>query len=351
MNTDTHPLPRIEELFAAMSGGKTFSKLDLSHACLELTLDEVSRENLTINTHKGLFQYTRMPFGVSAAPAIFQRTIESLLGDIPQAVAFLDDVLVTGRTEAEHIANLHKVLSRLQSAGLRLKREKCVFFAPEVVYLGHRIDAAGLHPTTEKVQAVRDAPVPRNVTELKSYLGLLNYYGRFLPSLSSVLGPLHSLLKKDVRWSWRPVHEESFRASKELLLSARVLVHYDPGKELVLSCDASPYGVGAVLAHRMPDGSEHPVAYASRSLSPPERNYSQLDKEGLAVIFGVKKFHQYVYGRHFEITTDHKPLLGLFSEERAVPPMASSRIQRWALTLAAYNYRLVYKTRPLEWQC
>ena len=319
-NVDTYPLPRVEELFAAMSGGKTFTKLDLSHAYLQLVLDEESRELVTINTHRGLFQYTRMPFGVAAAPAIFQRTIESLLADIPQAVAFLDDVLVTGRNQAEHTANLEKVLSRLQSAGLRLKREKCVFFAPEVVYLGHRIDAAGLHPTLEKVQAVRDAPVPRNVSELKSYLGLLNYYGRFMPNLSSVLGPLHCLLRKNVRWSWKPEHEESFRASKQSLMSARVLVHYDPNKELVLSCDASPYGVGAVLAHRMPDGSEQPIAYASRSLSPPERNYSQLDKEGLAMIFGVKKFHQYVYGRKFEISTDHKPLLGLFSEERAIPP-------------------------------
>ena len=347
-NVDTYPLPRVEELFAAMSGGKTFSKLDLSHAYLQLVLDEGSRELVTINTHRGLFQYTRMPFGVSAAPAIFQRTIESLLADIPQAVAFLDDVLVTGHTEEEHIANLKKVLHRLQSAGLRLRREKCKFFAPEVVYLGHRINAAGLHPTLEKVQAVKDAPVPRNVTELKSYLGLLNYYGKFLPNLSSVLAPLHSLLRKSMRWSWKPEHEKSFRTSKELLMSTRVLAHYDPEKELVLSCDASPYGVGAVLAHRMSDGSEHPVVYASRSLSPPERNYSQLDKEGLAVIFGVKKFHQYVYGQTFEISTDHKPLLGLFSEERAIPPMASSIIQRWALTLAAYDYRLVYKPGHLN---
>lgn len=347
-NVDSYPLPRVEELFAAMSGGQTFSKLDLSHAYLQLVLDEPSRELATINTHRGLFQYTRMPFGISAAPAIFQRTIESLLADIPQAVAFLDDILVTGKSETEHIANLDRVLTRLQNAGLRLKREKCKFFAPEVVYLGHRINAAGLHPTTEKVQAINDAPVPRNVTELKSYLGILNYYAKFLPNLSSLVAPLHCLLRKTTRWSWGTAQEEAFRKSKELLMSAQVLVHYNPEEELVLSCDASPYGVGAVLAHRTSDGTEHPIAYASRSLSPPERNYSQLDKEGLAMVFGVKKFHQYVYGRKFEISTDHKPLLGLFLEGRMIPPMASSRIQRWALTLSAYDYRLVYKPGPLN---
>ncbi|XP_033637865.1 uncharacterized protein K02A2.6-like [Asterias rubens] len=347
-NVDSYPVPRVEELFAAMSGGQTFSKLDLSHAYLQLVLDEPSRELATINTHRGLFQYTRMPFGISAAPAIFQRTIESLLADIPQAVAFLDDILVTGKSESEHIANLDRVLTRLQSAGLRLKQEKCKFFAPEVVYLGHRINATGLHPTMEKVQAIKDAPVPRNVTELKSYLGILNYYAKFLPNLSSLIAPLHCLLRKDTRWSWDTAQDKAFRESKELLVSAQVLVHYNPEKELVLSCDASPYGVGAVLANRMADGTEHPIAYASRSLSPPERNYSQLDKEGLAMVFGVKKFHQYVYGRKFVISTDHKPLLGLLGEGRMIPPMASSRIQRWALTLSAYDYQLVYKPGSLN---
>ena len=341
--TDIYPLPRVEELFTSLSGGKKFSKLDLSHAYLQLELEEQSRELVTINTHKGLFQYTRLPFGVSAAPAIFQRTIEGVLANIPHTVAFLDDILITGKTEKEHLENLEKVLKRLSEAGLRLKREKCVFLAPEVTYLGHRISSAGIHPTEEKVRAVKLAPQPTNVSELKSYLGLINYYGKFMPNLATVLAPLHELLRKNTKWKWGPDQERAFAESKELLMSQHVLVHYDPELPVILNCDASPHGVGVVLAHKMADGTEKPIAYASRSLSPAEKNYAQIDREALAMVFGVRKFHQYLYGRKFEIATDHKPLLGLFGELRAVPMMASSRVQRWALTLSAYNYKLVYK--------
>ncbi|CAB4022898.1 Hypothetical predicted protein [Paramuricea clavata] len=148
---------------------------------------------------------------------------------------------------------------------------------------------------------------------------------------------------KGTRWVWHSRQQEAYDTAKALLQSSQVLVHYDPEKELLLSCDASPYGVGAVLAHKMNDGSERPIAYASRTLSKPERGYSQLDKEALAILFAVKKFHQFLYGRHFVVYTDHKPLLGLLNPDKATPTMASSRMQRWALTLLAYEYELIYR--------
>ena len=183
------------------------------------------------------------------------------------------------------------------------------------------------------------APVPRNVTELKSYLGLLTYYGRFLPHLPSTLVPLYSLLHQDVEWQWNSKEQEAFERFKELLLSSKVLVHFDPKLPVVLACDASSYGIGAVLAHKLPDGTEKPISFASRTLSAAEKKYSQIEKEGLSCVFGVQRFHAYLIGRHFTLITDHKPLLSLFQEQKSIPSHASARIQRWAaLTLAAYEY-------------
>ena len=208
--------------------------------------------------------------------------------------------------------------------------------------LGHQVDAEGFHPVEAKVNAIQEAPAPKNSTELKSILGMLNSYGKFIPNLSSILEPLRSLLRKDVVRKCEVEQPEAFDKAKTQLQPSDVLVHYDPEKELVVSCDASPYGVCAVVDHVIKDGSERPVAYASRTLSTAERNYGHLDKEVLAVGFAVKKFHQFLYGRLFKIYTDHKPLLGLLHPEKATPLMASSRMQRWALTLLAYEYELLY---------
>lgn len=270
--------------------------------------------------------------------------MEGLLGDIDHVVVYLDDILITGATVAGHLATLEKVLCRLKEAGLRLKKGKCRFLEKSVTYLGHLIDSDGLHPTAEKIKAIQDAPNPRNVTELKAFLGLLSYYSRFLPHLPSVLAPLYALLRKNHKWTWRTRETEAFSKAKELLTSNNLLTHYDSSLELILACDASMYGIGAVLSHRMPDKTERPIAFASRTLSQSERNYSQIEKESLACIFGVKRFHAYIFGHHFTLVTDHKPLITLFNESKAIPTQVSPRIVRWALTLATYEYTIRFKT-------
>lgn len=266
--------------------------------------------------------------------------MDSILQGLPHVCVYLDDILVTGATEEEHLQNLDAVLTRLEKAGIRLKRNKCEFLLPAVEYLGHRITAQGLQPTDDKSQAIRDAPTPTNVSQLKSFLGLVNYYGKFLPHLSSMLAPLYSLLQQKQTWIWGTAQENAFQKAKTSLTSDSLLVHYDPTKELVLACDASPYGIGAVLSHRKRDGTDKSTAFASRSLAPAEKRYSQLDKEGLAIIFAVKRFHQYLYGRRFTIISDHKPLEHLFSETKATPTLASARIQRWALILGPTTIEL-----------
>lgn len=334
-------MPRLEDLFSTLSGGQFFTKLDLSQAYQQVLLEENAKQYLTINTHRGLFQYTRLPFGVSSAPSIFQRIMDSLLQGLKQVCVYLDDILITGKTKEEHLRNLEEVLKRLQQAGLRLKRKKCQFLQPSVQYLGYKIDKKGLHPTEEKVKAIKEAPRPKNVGELRSYLGLIN--GKFLKDLSTMLAPLYRLLKKETQWHWGEEQEQSFNESKRWLHSERVLAHYDPQKDLVLCCDASHYGLGAVLCHRLEQDTDKPIGYASRTLTSAEQNYSQLEKEGLAVIFGVKHFHQYLYGRSFTIVTDHQPLLGLMGEKKGVSSMAAARIQRWTMFLSAYQYQLIYR--------
>ena len=301
---DHYPLPRIDDLLASLAGGESFSKLDMAHAYLQIPLEEGSKKFTTINTHRGLYQYNRLPFDISSAPAIFQRTIENVLRGIPRVCVYIDDILITGNTEDEHLRNLNEVLARLENLGFRLKRHKCVFLLPSVDYLGHTITADGIKPNAEKVHVIRGAPRPRDVSQLRSFLGLM----KFLPNMSSILAPLSRLLQKQRPWIWGREQESAFELAKDSLMSDKLLVHFDPERELLVSCDASPYGLGAVLCHRMSDGSDKPVYYASRSLSPAEKCYSQLDKEGLAIIFAVKKFHHYLYGRQFEINSDHKPL-------------------------------------------
>ena len=342
VKVDKYPIPKIDDLFTRVAGGQLFTTLDLSNAYQQVVLDEASRKLTTINTSKGLFEYERLPYGISSGPGIYQRIMEQLLMNIPMTVVYLDDILVSGRTPDEHDRNLRTVLQRLMDMGLRLRKEKCNFRQTSCTYLGHVIDAEGIHPTNDKLIAIEKAPVPKNVQELRSYLGLVHYYHKFLHNVSCLLAPLHALTHVDAEWKWTATHQKAFEDSKALLASSKVLVHYDSKLPIIVSCDASPYGVGSVLSHRLPDGSDKPVAFASRTLSSAEKNYGQLEKEALALVYGITRFHKYLCGRQFVLQTDHKPLVGLLKSDRMISPMASGRIQRWALTLSNYEYTLEY---------
>jgi hypothetical protein len=343
LKMDHYPIPKIEDMLAKLEGGVKFTKIDLANAYLQLELDDQSKEYLTISTHKGLYQYNRLPFGITCAPAIFQRCMEILFQDLDNVQVYFDDILVTGKDDISHLQTLDIVLHRLEDCGLKLKKMKCEFMKDSVQYLGYKIDKDGLQPIQDKIKAVIDAPVPENVDQLRSFLGLLNYYGRFLPNLSKVIAPLNNLLRKDSVFKWTKKCNQALEEAKQQLNSAAVLAHYSTELPLLLASDASEYGVGAVISHLLPNGDERPIAFASRSLSKAERGYSQLDKEGLAIVFGLKRFHQYLYGRHFTLITDNKPLTSLFHPEKPIPTLAAKRLHRWALLLASHDYEIQYK--------
>ena len=201
LKVDQYPLPKPEDLFASLAGGKKFSKLDLIQAYLQMLLEEESREHVTLNTHMGLYRYTCLPFGIASAPAILQRTMDTILQGLNHVQCYIDDILVTGANDNKHLRNLEEVLARLMKHGIRVKSSKCTFFQDSVEYLGHKITSNVLHTTTKKVDPAKLVPAPKNLWELRSFLGLLHYYGKFIPNLATLIHPLNSLLKASIsRW-------------------------------------------------------------------------------------------------------------------------------------------------------
>ena len=343
LNINRYPLPRPEELFAALNGGQQFTKLDFSEAYLQLELDEETQQFMVINTHKGLFKYTRLPFGIAAAPAVFQQTMDTVLQGLPGVVCYLDDIIVTGKDKAEHLLNLERVLSRIQEYGFRVRKEKCFFMQDSVEYLGHIVDRNGLKVSPKKVKAIDEMPQPTNLTQLRAFLGMVNHYGKFIPKLSEMCSPLNQLLQKSVKWEWTAECKNAMKRIKDTLTSSKALVHYNPSLPLFLAADASSVGIGAVLFHRFQDGTEKAIAHASKTLTPTEKNYSQIEREALALIYGVRKFHQYLWGRDFTLQTDHKPLTTIFGKKKGIPPTTAGRLQRWALLLMGYSFSIEYK--------
>ena len=288
-------------------------------------------------------EFTRMPYGVKPASAIFQRKLENELNNIPMTVVKIDDILISGTDEEDHLKNLSTVFETLQHLGLTLNQSKCKFFQNEVEYLGFILDKNGIRTNPDKIKAVMHAPAPTNITELQSFLGGVNYYSKFIQNMAEIATPLYTLLKRDTAWKWTEKQQKAFIHLKEKLMQTPVLYLYDPKLPLKLACDASSYGVGAVLSLMLPDQSEHPIAYASRTLNKHEKMYSQLDKEGVAIIFGLKKFNQYLYGSHFTLSTDNKALRYIFDPSAPIPILAAARLVRWSVMLNGYDYDIEFK--------
>ncbi|XP_023248186.1 uncharacterized protein K02A2.6-like [Copidosoma floridanum] len=337
-----HPIPRIEEMFVALQGGEEFSLLDLDRAYNQLELTEDTKKLLAWSTHRGVYLMNRLPFGTKPACSIFQQTLEKVLQGTPGCKNYFDDIIITGRDRNEHMKNLDLVLQKLQAAGFKLNLGKCKFFKKSVEYLGHVIDKKGIHKNPKKIEAIVNAPRPAKVDELQAYIGMVNYYAKFIPNLATMLNPMYKLLQKDVEFVWSKECQKAWEEVKAELVSDRNLVHFDPNVQIKLTCDASNVGLGVVLSHIYKNGEVRPISFASRTLSKAEKNYSVIHKEALAIYWGVTKFYQYLKGTQFLLETDHKPLLASLGEEKGIPQMAAGRLQRWAHFLSGFNYTLQY---------
>ncbi|XP_037876915.1 uncharacterized protein K02A2.6-like [Bombyx mori] len=339
---DRFPVPKMEDLFSNLSGNKFFTKLDLSQAYNQIVLSEHSSEYTVINTHRGLFKYSRLVYGLASSPGIFQKLMVNMFKNVPNVVVFYDDILIRNQDLDSHLKSIKEVLDILERYGLKIKRSKCEFMVTEVRYLGFIIDQNGVRVDPEKVKSIATMPHPNNVTELKSFIGMVNFYSKFIQDLSAHLSPLYALLKKGKHWMWGNEQNAAFLNVKKFLCSTKALAHFDMSLESVLTVDASARGLGAVLAQRGPGCQERVVAYASRALTTHELHYSQIHKEALAIVFAVEKFHQYLYGRKFILRTDHKPLVSIFGPNIGIPSAAASRLQRWAIKLSAYDFEIEY---------
>ena len=334
---DHYPLPNIADVTSFLHGSKIFSTLDLLKGYYQVPMHPDDIPKTAITTPFGTYTFNFSCFGLRNAGATFQRMMDDLLGDLTFCVAYVDDILIFSSTPAEHLRHLRTVLDRLQSAGLVLRRDKCTFGVKEVDFLGHRISSKGVLPLPSKVSAVASFPTPSTVKALQEFVGMVNYYHRFLPHVASIMAPLYEVLKgKPKALTWGPPQDAAFQAAKTALSSATYLRFPAPGAPLLLSTDASDVAMGGVLEQRL-HGHPQPLAFFSRKLSPAETRYSTFDRELLAVYSSVRHFRHFLHGTSFTIQTDHLPLVHAFTKKS--DPI-SARQQRHLSAISEFNCTL-----------
>ena len=332
---EVHPLPKVDETLAQLAGATVFSKLDANSGFWQIPLAESSRLLTTFITPIGRFCFNKLPFGISSAPEHFQRRMSELLSGLEGVQCQIDDIVVFGKDSAEHDRCLEAVLSRIEQAGATLNPEKCEFNRKSLTFLGHVIDADGIRADPAKTEAIRKMSPPASVPGLRRFLGMANQLGKFTPNLAEITQPLRELLSKSRAWTWGPAQSAAYKQVQDELTKPTVLALYDPAAPSKVSADASSYGLGAVLL-QLVDGSWRPVSYASRSMTETERRYAQIEKEALATTWACEKFSDYLLGKHFQVETDHKPLVPLLGTKHldTLPP----RILRFRLRLDRFDY-------------
>lgn len=335
---DAEPLPDPEEIFASLSQKKYFSKFDLSKGYWQVPVRKDVRPLTAFLTSDGLYQFRMMPFGLVNAPATFTRLMRRVLHGLSNTNNFIDDILIHTATWEEHLLAIEALLKRLRSAGLTAKPSKCVIGAQTLDFLGHVIGKGVLQPQEDKVQKIQDAKRPETKKELRSFLGLAGYYRRFIPNFAAVAAPLTDLTKASEpnHISWGDSQEQAFNTLKMKMISTPILQLPDCQQPFILRTDASNIGIGAVLLQRNEEiGDDFPVAYASRKLLQREKAYATVEKECLAIVYGIQKFAPYLYGREFTLQTDHLSLLYIQKAK-----LNNSRVMRWALLLQPYRFRV-----------
>jgi len=331
---DVFPLPRIDNIMDKLGGCKYFTSIDLKHAFWQIKMREEDKEKTSFICGNRLWQYRRMAFGLKNSPATFQRCISMAIGENGYSLAYLDDIIIFSRSVEDHFTHIESILNSLVKHNLNAKINKCEFFKTSLTFLGHIVSRSGISVCPDKVRAVREFPVPQNMKELRSFLGLGNYYRRFILDYSRTTSVLTRLLQKNVNYEWTEECQLAFDELKEKLTQAPVLAFPDYALQFILTTDACDSGIGGVLSQSF-DGVEKPVVYLSRTLNEHEKNYATTHKECLAIVWCIKQCEHYLLGKKFIIRTDHNALKWLMSVKDH-----NGKLMRWALTLMEFEFEI-----------
>ncbi|XP_065928361.1 uncharacterized protein [Magallana gigas] len=332
------PLPLIDDILCLLGKAKYFTALDLKSGYCQVKLEDSSKEKTAFACHKGLFQFNRMPFGLSNAPAVFQELMNIVLqGQEEFAIAYLDDILIFSETPEDHLRHIQDVFNRLRKHGLKMKLKQCSFFKEQTEYLGFIIDEHGVTPDPKKVEAIRKLPAPTTVREVRGFIGMCSYYRRFIPNFSKIAEPLIDLTRKYARFKWTPCCQKAFDFIKESLTVVPLLAYPDTNKPYILYTDASDNCIGACLTQKTDEGEDKPIYYLSHKLSKTQEKWSTIEKEAFAIHYALQKLDHYLHGAQFTLRTDHKPLKYILES-----PMQNKKIQLWALSIAGYNCKVEY---------
>ncbi|EYC17427.1 hypothetical protein Y032_0030g2043 [Ancylostoma ceylanicum] len=343
---DSYPLPKIDTVLQCLKGKRFFSTMDLASGYWQIRLSEDAKRKSAFTTSEGLFEFTVLPFGLSTSPSVFQRMMDMVIKGLDledEVFVYIDDILIGTDTLERHYAVMRLVLEALRMANLRLKPQKCEFLRDSVSFLGHYIDKEGVKTNKEKVRKIVEYPIPKNVAELRTFLGMASYYRKFIAGFSKMAKGLYNLISPRTKWTWTEEENKKFEALKTALVNTPVLAQPDISaaekgdRPFIIYTDASGKGLGAVLCQEGDDKLLHPIFFASRGPSKAERNYHITDLEALAVMFALQKFHFFVYGLSTIVRTDHQPLTCLFKRTNV-----SARVLRWALEIQKYRLEVEY---------
>lgn len=334
---EKYPMPTIEDLLSKLKNCTVFSSLDIKQAFHQILIKPNSRHITTFITNRGLYRYKRLMFGISCAPEIFQKAIEQILKGCNGYFVYIDDILIYGKDEEQHNRRLNAIRDKLSEHNVVLNETKCKLKVAQIEFLGHSISKCGVKPTTSKIDAVKQFREPKTIEEVRSFLGLVNYVSRFIPDVATKTYPLRQLIKNN-KFSWEKPQETAFKELKSTLTNDSVLGFYSVHDPTFVIADASPVGLGAVLCQNSEEGPRV-IAYGHRSLSEREQKYHITEKEAMALVWAVEHFHRYLFGKKFDLITDHKPLEFMFSPRHTL----CARVERWILRIQAYDFNVIYK--------